>query len=57
MMGALVGALDIVGEAVVGCDVGLGEMVGSLVPLGMTEISAQLKNCSGQVVLLVPSAG
>lgn len=55
--GEFVGISDMVGLDVVGAPVGLGEMVGEDVPLDWTDISAQLKNCSGQVVPRVPSLG
>eukprot|EP00585_Thalassiosira_rotula_P016584 CAMPEP_0196175220 /NCGR_PEP_ID=MMETSP0911-20130528/7922_1 /TAXON_ID=49265 /ORGANISM="Thalassiosira rotula, Strain GSO102" /LENGTH=63 /DNA_ID=CAMNT_0041442727 /DNA_START=152 /DNA_END=342 /DNA_ORIENTATION=+ len=54
---AMVGALDTVGEAVVGGGVGLRDTVGAVVPPGMMDTSAQLKNTSGHVVPLVPSSG
>lgn len=56
-IGALVGALETVGLVVVGEGVGLGDMVGSGFASGRIETSAQLKNCSGQVVERVPSLG
>lgn len=61
MMGAIVGVLETVGAPVVSMGVGSAEMVGAVVVgwvwLAVTDISTQLKNCSGQVVPLVPSSG
>jgi len=56
-MGEFVGDSDTVGRAVVGEEVGLGEMVGEDVPEERMVTSAQLKNCSGHEVERVPSLG
>ena len=54
-VGGDIGGFDTVGVAVVGNGDGFGLKVGF--PPRAIETSAQLKNCSGQVVPLVPSFG